>query len=73
MVGPLEHWSYDTFVARWPDPLIEPAFVTFSLDAAGKPARVTMKAYSPVADFSFDYQDLEFTPVAPAAAAPAGD
>jgi CubicO group peptidase (beta-lactamase class C family) len=64
MVGPLEHWAYDTFVARWPDPLIEPAFVTFALDAAGMPARITMKAYSPVADFSFDYHDLEFTPVA---------
>ncbi len=72
MVGPLEHWAYDTFVARWPDPLIEPAFVTFALDAAGKPARITMKAFSPVADFSFDYHDLEFTPVA-APAAPAGD
>jgi len=66
MVGPLEHWAYDTFVARWPDPLIEPAFVTFALDATGKPARITMKAFSPVADFSFDYHDLEFTPVAPA-------
>ena len=64
MVAPLEHWAYDTFVARWPDPLIEPAFVTFALDAAGKPARITMKAYSPVADFSFDYHDLEITPVA---------
>jgi CubicO group peptidase (beta-lactamase class C family) len=64
MVGPLEHWAYDTFVARWPDPMIEPAFVTFALDAAGKPARITMKAFSPVADFSFDYHDLEFTPAA---------
>ncbi len=72
MVGPLEHWAYDTFVARWPDPLMEPAFVTFALDAAGKPARITMKAYSPVADFSFDYHDLEFTPVA-APSAPAGE
>jgi CubicO group peptidase (beta-lactamase class C family) len=72
MVGPLEHWAYDTFVARWPDPAIEPAFVTFSLDAAGKPARITMKAFSPVADFSFDYHDLEFTPVA-APAQPAGE
>ena len=30
-----------------------------------------MKAYSPVADFSFDYHDLEFTPVA--TTAPAAD
>ncbi len=66
MVAPLEHWAYDTFIARWPDPLIEPAYVTFSLDAAGKPARITMKAFSPVADFSFDYHDLDITPVAPA-------
>jgi len=72
MVGPLEHWAYDTFVARWPDPLMEPAFVTFALDAAGKPARITMKAFSPVADFSFDYHDLEFTPVA-TSTAPADD
>jgi CubicO group peptidase (beta-lactamase class C family) len=64
MVAMLEHWAYDTFVARWPDPLIEPAFVTFALDSAGLPARITMKAYSPVADFSFDYHDLEITPVA---------
>lgn len=64
MIGPLEHWAYDTFVARWPDPMMEPAFVTFALDAAGKPARITLKAFSPVADFSFDYHDLEFTPVA---------
>jgi CubicO group peptidase (beta-lactamase class C family) len=63
MVGPLEHWAYDTFVARWPDPLIEPAYVSFTLDAAGKPTRITMKAFSPVADFSFDYHDLELTPV----------
>ena len=63
MTGPLEHWAFDTFVARWPNPLTEPAFVTFSLDAAGKPARIMMKAVSPGADFSFDYHDLEFTPV----------
>ncbi len=29
-----------------------------------------MKAVSPTADFSFDYQDLNFTPVASAAADP---
>ncbi|HEU0224723.1 MAG TPA: serine hydrolase [Steroidobacteraceae bacterium] len=60
----LEHWAYDTFVARWQDPLTEPAYVTFSLDAGGKPSRITMKAVSPVADFSYDYHHLEFTPVA---------
>ena len=68
MTGPLEHWAYDTFLVRWPDPLIEPALVTFSLNAEGKPERIRMKAFSPLADFSFDYHDLEFTPVATEAA-----
>jgi CubicO group peptidase (beta-lactamase class C family) len=62
MTGPLEHWAYDTFIVRWPDRLIEPAYVTFALDAEGRPDRISMKAVSPVADFSFDYHDLVFTP-----------
>lgn len=37
--------------------------MTFGLDADGKVERVTMKAVSPLADFSFDYQDLLFAPV----------
>ena len=63
MVGRLEHWQHDTFKAVWDDPNIEPAFVTFGLDAEGKVDRITMKSVSPIADFSFDYQDLLFTPV----------
>jgi CubicO group peptidase (beta-lactamase class C family) len=66
MTAPLEHWAYDTFVARWKDRITEPAYVTFNLDAAGKPARISMKAVSPVADFSYDYHDLDFRPVAAA-------
>ncbi|MEX2150458.1 MAG: serine hydrolase [Steroidobacteraceae bacterium] len=62
MTGPLEHWAYDTFIVRWPDRLIEPAYVTFALDAGGRPERISMKAVSPVADFSFDYHDLAFSP-----------
>jgi hypothetical protein len=30
----------------------------------GNVDRVTMKAVSPIADFSWDYHDLEFRPVA---------
>ena len=63
MAGTLEHHQYDTFIARWDDAAIEPAYVTFNLDAEGKVARITMKAVSPLADFSYDYQDLLFTPV----------
>ena len=59
---PLQHWQYDTFIARFDDKGIEPAYVTFGLGADGKVERITMKAVSPLADFSFDYQDLLFTP-----------
>jgi CubicO group peptidase (beta-lactamase class C family) len=69
MSGTLEHWQFDTFRTRLADASIEPAYVSFGLDADGKVERVTMKAVSPLADFSFDYQDLLFVP-APAPAAP---
>ena len=62
MSGALEHWQYNTFRTRFEDKSIEPAFVTFGIDADGKIERVTMKAASPLADFSYDYQDLLFTP-----------
>jgi CubicO group peptidase (beta-lactamase class C family) len=63
MGGTLEHWQYDTFVTHFDDKTIEPAYVTFNLDADGKVDRVTMKAVSPLVDFSWDYQDLLFRPV----------
>lgn len=64
MVGDLTHWQYDTFRVTWRDNGIEPAYVTFALGADGAVDRITMRAVSPLADFSFDYQDLEFAPVA---------
>jgi CubicO group peptidase (beta-lactamase class C family) len=62
MGGTLEHWQYDSFITRFDDKTIEPAYVTFGLDADGKVERVTMKPVSPLADFSYDYKDLLFTP-----------
>jgi len=63
MRGSLEHWQYDSFITHFEDKTIEPAYVTFGLDAEGKVARVTMKPVSPLADFSYDYQDLRFEPL----------
>ena len=61
--GEMEHWQYDTFIARWKDPeLRADAFVTFSLNPDGSIDRVRMKAASPETDFSFDFQDLLLTP-----------
>ena len=63
MGGPLDHWQYDSFTTRFTDKSIEPAYVTFGLNTDGKVDRITMKAVSPIADFSYDYQDLLFKPV----------
>jgi hypothetical protein len=62
MGGRLDHWQYNTFIARFDDANIEPAYVTFAIGAEGNVERITMKPVSPIADFSFDYQDLLFTP-----------
>lgn len=62
MSGALAHWQYDSFVTRFTDRTIEAAYVTFGLDADGHVDRVTMTPVSPLADFSYDYQDLLFTP-----------
>ena len=63
LAGPLEHVRYDTFVAHWADRSLEDAYVTFALDANGHVERMTMRPVSPLADFSFDFQDLLFRPV----------
>ncbi len=62
MSGELEPWSRDTFQTAWIDKSFEPALVSFAFGADGKVARITLKAASPRADFSYDYQDLDFTP-----------
>lgn len=63
-VADLQHWQYDTFKAHWRDRTVEDAFVTFSLKPDGSIDHFKMVAVSPLADFSFDYQDLYLTPVA---------
>jgi CubicO group peptidase (beta-lactamase class C family) len=66
LVGELEHWQHDTFVARWRDrELRADAFVSFALDPDGKVERATMRAVSPSTDFSFDFHDLLLRPLPP--------
>jgi hypothetical protein len=38
--------------------------VTFALRPDGNIERMTMEPVSPLTDFSFDFQDLLFTPIA---------
>jgi hypothetical protein len=63
LTGDLEHWQHDTFKARWRDrSLAADAFMTFSLNPDGSIAQIKMVPVSPLTDFSFDFQDLLFTP-----------
>jgi CubicO group peptidase (beta-lactamase class C family) len=66
MVGDLQHWQHDTFVARWRDrELRADAYVTFALNPDGSIDQVRMAPTSPAVDFSFDFQDLLLEPVSP--------
>ena len=63
--GRLEHWQYDTFVARWNDRSLDAdAYMTFSLRPDGRIGQARMEPVSPSTDFSFDFQDLVLSPVA---------
>lgn len=64
MHGTLEHVQYDTFRTHWAMPEVEDAYVTFALGPHGEIEGMAMKAVSPLADFSYDYQDLHFVPIA---------
>lgn len=63
MTGELEHWQHDTFRTRWRDRTLADAFVYFALMPDGSIENFKMLPVSPLADFSFDYQDLLFRPV----------
>lgn len=62
--GPLEHFQYDTFVARWTDRRLHAdAYATFALGPDGTVERIRMRAVSPATDFSFDFHDLDLARV----------
>jgi CubicO group peptidase (beta-lactamase class C family) len=58
MIGDLQYRQYETFKVHWRDRTIEDAFLTFSLNPDGSIDNARMAAVSPLADSSFDYQDL---------------
>ena len=63
LVGDLEHWQYDTFVAKWRDrELRADAFITFALNPDGTIEQAKMVPTSPTVDFSYDFQDLLLKP-----------
>ncbi|MFN8652610.1 MAG: serine hydrolase [Gemmatimonadales bacterium] len=64
LIADLYHWQYDTFMAKLRVTRAADALVTFTLKYDGSIEKMTMQPYLPSVDFSFDYQDLLFRPVA---------
>lgn len=61
LTGELFPYKGNTFVVKWDDRSMDAdAFVSFSLDPEGKPTGFTMRAISPLTDFSYDFHDLDF-------------
>ncbi|MEP6596211.1 MAG: DUF3471 domain-containing protein, partial [Ginsengibacter sp.] len=62
--GEMLPYKGNTFIVKWNDRSFDAdAYVMFSLDKDGKASGIKMKAISPLTDFSFDFQDLDFTRV----------
>ena len=61
LTGELFAYKGNTFVVKWRDRSMDAdAFVSFSLDEQGKASGITMRAISPLTDFSYDFHDLNF-------------
>jgi CubicO group peptidase (beta-lactamase class C family) len=61
LTGEMYPYKGNTFVVKWNDRSLDAdAFVMFNLDKTGKARELTMEAISPLTDFSFDFQDLDF-------------
>jgi len=62
--GKMFFYKGNTYIVKWNERSLEAdAFVTFTLDHNAIPAGYKMEAISPLTDFSFDFQDLEFSRV----------
>jgi hypothetical protein len=61
LTGEMLPYKGNTFIVKWNNRSFDAdAYVMFDLDFEGKPSGITMKPISPLTDFSFDFQDLNF-------------
>ncbi len=60
LTADLEPWQGDSFVANFREKSVPKAYVYFSLKPDGSIDSFRMSAISPLADFSYDFQDLLF-------------
>ena len=64
LTGEMHPYKGNTFIVKWVDRSLDAdAYVMFDLDYQGKPSGIKMKPISPLTDFSFDFQDLDFSRV----------
>ncbi len=64
LTGEMVHFQHDTFIVRWKERNFNAdAYVTFALNPDGSIERMKMQPISTETDFSYDFQDLNFTPV----------
>lgn len=62
LIGELIWYKDQTFVAKWNNQSFHAdAFVIFDIDSNGNANHFKMQAISPLTDFSYDFQDLDFT------------
>ncbi|MGM0934405.1 MAG: serine hydrolase [Bacteroidota bacterium] len=60
--GDMSFYKGNSFVVKWDDRTLNAdAFAVFSLDKEGKAKGFTMEPVSPLTDFSYDFQDLDFS------------
>ena len=60
--GPMAFYNANTFAIKWEYRAMNcDAFAMFTLDENGRAQSIRMKGISPNIDFSFDFQDLDFT------------
>ena len=62
LTGELLPYKGNTLIVKWKDRSFDAdAFVKFNMDMDGKATGMKMEAISPLTDFSYDFQDLDFT------------
>jgi hypothetical protein len=61
LTGEMVPYKGNSFIVRWTDRSMDnDAYVLFDLDERGVASGVRMKVVSPLTDFSYDFQDLDF-------------
>lgn len=61
LTGEVFPYKANTFIVKWRDRSMDAdAYMSFIMDTEGRASGFTMKAISPLTDFSYDFHDLDF-------------